>query len=1272
MDINDIESQFSANLTDESTWTEQEKKLIDDEKNKAPKFRLNEYRKDPIPYLTKKQKYLAYIIKQTKAAIKELKALPFASNEHDQQREVNEAKLAIYEKDLESLKEKIETKSNKKSNKDNRSKKLEHFKKHSKIAKGAGILKGIANGDIKGLYKMATEDKTLAWESKVEVHKSNIITKANKWNAYKKKHPNDKIVKDILKELNECLDLQNKINKERGLEKVNLKTLIAEIKSKPLNDIIAKKFGDKVLKTADELKPDAPVQEKPASTPTTDNNVIEGVDTKTVEKVEKRVSQVETSVKDIEEYITDPDSDKSDKKTTKKTDAGKVDEQNVNDTINKLNNKLGIKGDATPDSFKKDDVKSLLKNTTVMKDKLTYIAKRLGPKQDTSIDKVEKKPTKKKTKSKVGKGKKQKKDGLSLLSMIDGVDDIKDLFTNRRRRFAKDLRRARSTDFNASMGFNRAVLRLIRRNNKKLGRKGAGGLPGFDGPDKDGKDNKGANKTKGAGFKKAGKFGMVASALSFVGLDLPDFGGDDETKEKPKQKPTKKARVLPKMGGKTSGGFKNFAKGLGKGAGKLVGGATSWIAGLGIAIGAVFVGLDIMAIEDAMSKIFGPEYKNRLEVIAKSVTALGTSQFSWIWGGSPEEDFVTYVIGSEKMTLKQFQTALGYISPGEDKFDIIIAERMKNFGAKDPAVMEYGKESLKNFSKSKTRISKGKDGSVTKETTTMAFKDKDNKAILDKISKSSSGSVIWDAMHDADVIHEDSDIGKNDVHIEDEKHLEAFLKVYLDKQQRKTLTDEISKRITNKDIVGADGNKIIALIKKVENEIANPVQQNFDAINMAQIKAAREAQTTHRQTNTQQTVNASLGDEGNVAGVEASNTNNFEVKKVTGPTGGTSGSEDVDISKVDSSEVFHNPTNENLDGVDPNFLHNLKAMGAEYEAIYGHKMQVNSGFRSIEEQAELKKKYPGKAATPGKSMHNHGFAIDMQSKHNDNAIKAGLFKKYGMDRPVKTRKGLETWHVEPKGINRAAIRENGMKKYKSSLAKGKQTTKAPENVKAETSASDVATVASKTNVKPIKAPKGGDEKATARQQVKEVEKVALSQPNLNVREKTDFNVTLDGVQLRNLQKAEQKELDKIRADMSKAMQANNWDLIELAEEKQAAFVAKVQKAQKAEATRNQAKAMLDVKSLNGPVEAKPVEQPNKVNTQAQLATNTGVVAPVATPKVTENTTVTASVQKNLVQPEPQKETLSPSQTASLINHAIAGNKIDEPISVLGTTQARKS
>ncbi len=101
-----------------------------------------------------------------------------------------------------------------------------------------------------------------------------------------------------------------------------------------------------------------------------------------------------------------------------------------------------------------------------------------------------------------------------------------------------------------------------------------------------------------------------------------------------------------------------------------------------------------------------------------------------------------------------------------------------------------------------------------------------------------------------------------------------------------------------------------------------------------------------------------------------------------------------------------------IDGANPALLKNFKAMVQEYGETTGKKIIVTSGYRSTQEQEALYRKNPRKAARPGRSLHEFGLALDVNSTDLDALDKAGLMRKYGFTRPV----GGEPWHMEPAGI----------------------------------------------------------------------------------------------------------------------------------------------------------------------------------------------------------------------------------------------------------------
>lgn len=109
-----------------------------------------------------------------------------------------------------------------------------------------------------------------------------------------------------------------------------------------------------------------------------------------------------------------------------------------------------------------------------------------------------------------------------------------------------------------------------------------------------------------------------------------------------------------------------------------------------------------------------------------------------------------------------------------------------------------------------------------------------------------------------------------------------------------------------------------------------------------------------------------------------------------------------------------------VDGLNPQVKDNLSKMASEYFTITGEKMQVNSAYRSMEQQQkEYDQKGPGIAAKPGSSLHNYGYAVDINSADAKKLIDLGLMQKYGFERPIQK----ETWHLAPIGATLAAAKQ---------------------------------------------------------------------------------------------------------------------------------------------------------------------------------------------------------------------------------------------------------
>lgn len=115
-------------------------------------------------------------------------------------------------------------------------------------------------------------------------------------------------------------------------------------------------------------------------------------------------------------------------------------------------------------------------------------------------------------------------------------------------------------------------------------------------------------------------------------------------------------------------------------------------------------------------------------------------------------------------------------------------------------------------------------------------------------------------------------------------------------------------------------------------------------------------------------------------------------------------------------------TGKSLDGLVPAFKDRLLALFADYYAITGKKVQVNSGFRTRAMQEALYRTKPkGMAAKPGRSMHEFGLAVDISSAQANEMAKRGLLEKHGFWRPLMEPhiKRKEAWHIEHKSIGKA-------------------------------------------------------------------------------------------------------------------------------------------------------------------------------------------------------------------------------------------------------------
>lgn len=129
-----------------------------------------------------------------------------------------------------------------------------------------------------------------------------------------------------------------------------------------------------------------------------------------------------------------------------------------------------------------------------------------------------------------------------------------------------------------------------------------------------------------------------------------------------------------------------------------------------------------------------------------------------------------------------------------------------------------------------------------------------------------------------------------------------------------------------------------------------------------------------------------------------------KLNKTTGEMYPGSGSLEGIVTKLPKEKIYN---------LDPNVLELFTGMAKEYNTLTGKSIPVNEAFRTFKDQQALYNKYPGKAAKPGNSTHEHGLAIDINQDVADELDKLGLLRKYGFTRPI----GGEKWHLEPIGVS---------------------------------------------------------------------------------------------------------------------------------------------------------------------------------------------------------------------------------------------------------------
>lgn len=108
-------------------------------------------------------------------------------------------------------------------------------------------------------------------------------------------------------------------------------------------------------------------------------------------------------------------------------------------------------------------------------------------------------------------------------------------------------------------------------------------------------------------------------------------------------------------------------------------------------------------------------------------------------------------------------------------------------------------------------------------------------------------------------------------------------------------------------------------------------------------------------------------------------------------------------TKLDKTKIYN---------LDPNMRELFTGMAKEYHALTGKSINVNEAFRSYEDQADLYRRMPNRAAKPGNSTHEFGLAVDINSTDTQELDRLGLLRKYGFSTSI----GGEKWHIEPIGV----------------------------------------------------------------------------------------------------------------------------------------------------------------------------------------------------------------------------------------------------------------
>ena len=141
----------------------------------------------------------------------------------------------------------------------------------------------------------------------------------------------------------------------------------------------------------------------------------------------------------------------------------------------------------------------------------------------------------------------------------------------------------------------------------------------------------------------------------------------------------------------------------------------------------------------------------------------------------------------------------------------------------------------------------------------------------------------------------------------------------------------------------------------------------------------------------------------------------------------------TDKSKLGSGFKLQN-NKVNVTGLNSDLFDRFKKVAEEYKLLTGQDIQINSGYRSYEEQKALRLYYEsigkkGYAAHEGTSNHEFGNAIDINTIGLNMDLLDKLLEKRGLDRPLKNSSKPEAWHIEMKKDVRVAEPKSNESNY---------------------------------------------------------------------------------------------------------------------------------------------------------------------------------------------------------------------------------------------------